>query len=209
MLLRLFLVTLLSLPAAALAAPTILVFGDSLSASYGIPRDKSWTSLLQQHLQQKGYSHVVANASISGETTSGGLTRLEKTLADHRPALVILELGANDGLRGLPITEMRRNLAAMIKACKRRNTRVLLVGMRIPPNYGPRYTRDFMESYPLLAQQYQLPLLQFMLDGIAGKRELIQEDGLHPTAAAQPKVMENIWTALEPLLGKPVRRAAR
>ena len=200
---------ILSVPTGALAAPTILLYGDSLSASYGIPRDKSWAYLLQQRLQQSGYSHVVANASISGETTSGGLSRIEKTLAQHHPALVILELGANDGLRGLPIAEMRRNLTAIIEACQRHKAKVLLVGMRIPPNYGPQYTKAFLESYPLLARQHGLPLLEFMLDGVAGKPELTQEDGLHPTAEAQARLLDNIWPKLKPLLGKPVSRDSR
>ncbi len=197
------------LPSVALAAPVILVYGDSLSASYGIPRDKSWAHLLQQRLQQSGYPHALVNASISGETTSGGLSRIEKTLAEHRPALVILELGANDGLRGLPVADMRRNLAAIIAACRHHNAEVLLVGMRIPPNYGPRYTHDFFESYPLLARQQRVPLLEFMLEGVAGRRELIQEDGLHPTTHAQPMLLNNLWLKLKPLLGKPLKRGAR
>lgn len=198
----------LTVPTGVLAAPTILVYGDSLSAAYGIPTDQSWAHLLQQRLQQSGYSHVVTNASISGETTSGGLSRIEKTLAEHRPALVILALGANDGLRGLPIAEMRRNLALTISACRSHQAKVLLVGMRIPPNYGPRYTTEFMESYPLLARQHHLPLLAFLLDGVAGKPELTQEDGLHPTAAAQSRLLDNIWPKLKPLLGKPISRDA-
>ncbi len=199
---RLLIPFFLCLPGWAVSAPTILIYGDSLSAAYGIPREQGWAHLLQQRLTQAGYRHQVANASISGETTRGGLTRVEQTLTLHRPSLVILELGANDGLRGLPIEEMRRNLAGIIAACKRHQARVLLVGMRIPPNYGPRYTREFVDSYALLAKQHNLPLIAFMLDGVAGKRELIQEDGLHPTAAAQPALLDNLWPRLMPLLGK-------
>jgi acyl-CoA thioesterase I len=208
MLLRLLLIMLMLTPAGAFAAPTILVYGDSLSAAYGMATDESWVHLLQQRLQQSGYSHVVVNASISGETTSGGLSRIEKTLLMHRPALVILELGANDGLRGLPIIEMRRNLTMMIDACRRHRTKVLLVGMRLPPNYGPRYATAFMESYPLLARQQKLPLLEFLLDGVAGRPQLTQDDGLHPTAAAQPRLLDNVWPRLTPLLAKPVNRGA-
>ena len=162
MLLRLFLIMILHAPACALAAPTILIYGDSLSAAYGIPREQGWSNLLQQRLQRSGYSHVVANASISGETTSGGLTRIDKALTEYQPQIVILELGANDGLRGLSITEMRLNLTAMIAACRRHRASVLLVGMRIPPNYGQRYVTEFMESYPILAKENHLALLEFI-----------------------------------------------
>lgn len=190
------------LPLQVLAAPTILVYGDSLSAAYGIATDQGWVNLLQQRLIAQGYRHQVANASISGETSSGGLSRIEASLRQHRPALVIVELGANDGLRGLPVAELRRNLAAIIEQCRRQGARVLLVGMRIPPNYGPRYTRDFADSYPQLAKQYRLPLVKFLLDGVAGRRELVQEDGLHPLAVAQPRLLDNVWKKLQPILGK-------
>lgn len=193
------------MPLWVLAAPTILIYGDSLSAAYGIPRDKGWTELLQLRLAEKGYSHRVANASISGETTSGGLSRIDDTLKQTRPEVVILELGANDGLRGLPVDEMQRNLAAMIEACQRHDAKVLLLGMRIPPNYGPRYTREFAASYKSLAKQYQVPILEFFLDGVAGKRLLTQEDGLHPTEAAQKRLLENVWSVLPKVLGKPVK----
>lgn len=202
MLHRLFVIILLWLPLSAAATPTILVYGDSLSAAYGIATDQGWAHLLQRRLAAQGYPHRVANASISGETTSGGLARIEGTLRQHRPQLVILALGANDGLRGLPVADMRRNLAAIIEHCQRQGARVLLVGMRIPPNYGPHYTRDFAESYAQLAGQYRLPLVAFLLDGVGGQRELIQDDGLHPAAAAQPKMLDNVWVQLQPLLGK-------
>lgn len=208
MLLRLFLLVILSaLPCAGFAAPKILVYGDSLSAGYGIPRGEEWPNLLARRLADQGYSHAVANASISGETTSGGRARIEQTLAQHRPALVILELGANDGLRGLPVPELRRNLSAIIETCRSQRVKILLVGMRLPPNYGPRYAQEFHASFKWLAQQYRIPLLDFLLDGVAGRRELVQDDGLHPTAAAQPRILDNVWGALQPMLGKPAPAA--
>ena len=185
------------------STPTILVFGDSLSAAYNIPRERGWVALLQQRLQQQGFPQHVVNASVSGETTSGGLSRLAAALKQHKPDIVILELGANDGLRGLPVSDMQRNLRAMIEASRAAKARVLLVGMKIPPNYGPRYTQEFAASYPQLAQQYDLPLVPFLLDDVAGKAELTQDDGLHPNAAAQAKVLDNVWSALQPMLRKP------
>lgn len=200
---------LTGLPCASSAASTILVYGDSLSVGYGMRRDQGWANLLQRRLLDQGYSHVVANASISGETTSGGRTRIEKTLQQHQPDLIILELGANDGLRGLQIKEIRRNLAAIIEACLGQKVEILLVGMRIPPNYGPRYTQEFHATYQLLAQQYKLRFLDFLLAGVAGQRELIQDDGLHPNALAQERILDNIWPALQPMLDKPIRAAIR
>ena len=200
-----FLLCALLLPFTSHAAPTVLVYGDSLSAAYGIPRDRGWVHLLQERLTDQGYPHAVVNASISGETTSGGLSRIDSTLNQYHPQLVILELGANDGLRGLPVMQMRSNLGAMIQACKKHHAQVLLVGMRIPPNYGPRYARSFSESYPQLAKKYRVPLLDFLLEGIAGRSELTQDDGLHPNVEAQPTVLENIWQMLLPILGKPVK----
>lgn len=205
---RFFLLLILSFPLWAFAAPTILVYGDSLSAAYGIPRDQGWVELLQRRLNEKGYSHRVANASVSGETTSGGLSRFDATLQETRPDLVILELGANDGLRGLPVPDMKRNLAAMIQTAKKQQAKVMLLGMRIPPNYGPAYTRQFANTYEQLAEEHDLPLVEFFLDGIAGKRRMVQEDGLHPTAEAQITLLENVWGELKPLLGKPVKRAS-
>ena len=184
----------------AVDAPTILVFGDSLSAAYRIPRDQGWVALLQQRLQQQGLPHRVVNASVSGETTSGGLSRLPAALQEHNPDIVVLELGANDGLRGLPIPAMQRNLSAMIEASQDVGARVLLAGMLIPPNYGPRYTSAFAASYTELAERFDLPLVPFLLDGVAGKRAFTQEDGLHPTAAAQEKILDNVWETLQPLL---------
>jgi acyl-CoA thioesterase-1 len=184
----------------AAAAPVILVFGDSLAAAYGIPRQSGWVELLRQRLAREKWHYNVVNASQSGETTAGGRSRIAQALAVQRPAIVILELGANDGLRGLPLETSRANLAAMLQACRDAQARVLLVGMRIPPNYGPRYTRQFEENYHELARQFRVPLLPFLLEGIAENRDMFQHDGLHPTAAAQEAVLENVWRELKPLL---------
>lgn len=179
-------------------APKILVFGDSLSAAYGIPKEQGWVSLLQQQLKQQSLNYQVINASISGETTSGGATRLKKLLNQHQPDFIMIQLGANDGLRGLPIADMRRNLTTMIELSQQSGAKVSLLGIMIPPNYGPRYTQEFRETYTLLAQQYKLPLVPFLLEGVAGKAEFIQEDGLHPTSTAQPIILENVWKMLAP-----------
>lgn len=189
--------------AAALAtqsAPVILVFGDSLSASYGIPADRGWVSLLEQRIHQKKPGYRVVNASISGETTSGGRYRIEQVLAEHRPAVVILELGVNDGLRGLPLDAAASNLNAIITACRNRKARVLLIGMRLPPNYGHAYAAKFQAIYQQAAQRHKIPLLPFLLEGFAGDPELFQADGLHPTTAAQPLIMERVWKLLQPML---------
>lgn len=193
-----FILAMLWLPACALANTTLLVFGDSLSAAYGIPVQQGWVSLLAQKLEQR--SIQVVNASISGETTSGGLTRIATTLAQHKPGIVVVELGANDGLRGLPVKQMEQNLAAIIRASQQAGAKVLLLGMRIPPNYGPQYTRDFSNTYSALARQYKTGLVPFFLEGVAGNPALIQQDGLHPTAEAQPKLLGNIWSALSKML---------
>jgi acyl-CoA thioesterase-1 len=185
---------------AAQAAPVILVFGDSLSASYGIPANKGWVSLLEQRIQQKKSGYRVVNASISGETTSGGRYRIEQVLTEHRPAVVILELGANDGLRGLAIDATASNLDAIIAACLKRKARVLLIGMRLPPNYGRAYASKFQAIYPQMAQRHKIPLLPFLLEGFADNRELFQADGLHPATTAQPLIMERVWKVLQPLL---------
>ena len=183
------------------AGSTILVLGDSLSAAYGIPREQGWVALMQQRLdQQQPKLYRVINASISGETTSGGRSRLQQLLAQHTPDLVLLQLGGNDGLRGLPVRELRQNLSAMIESSQQSGASVALLGIMIPPNYGPRYTQEFRESYQLLAKQYQLALVPFLLEGVAGNADLMQEDGLHPAAAAQPILLENVWHALAPQL---------
>ena len=181
---------------------TIVVFGDSLSAGYGIGQNQSWVTLLQTRLTQQKLPYQVVNASISGETTSGGLARFSEMLATHKPSIVILELGANDGLRGLPINKMRSNLNNMILQAKAAKTKLLLVGMKIPPNYGQKYSRDFSASYAIMSKQYKIKLVPFLLDGVAGKPSLIQDDGLHPTAGAQPKLLDNVWPKLEKLLNE-------
>lgn len=184
------------------SAPVVLVFGDSLAASYGIPADSGWVSLLDQRIHQKKPGYRVVNASISGETTSGGLYRIEQVLAEHRPTVVILELGANDGLRGLPLEAAASNLNAIITACRNRKARVLLIGMRLPPNYGSAYAAKFQAIYQQAAQRHKIPLLPFLLEGFADNPELFQADGLHPTTAAQPLIMERVWKLLQPILAK-------
>ncbi len=176
------------------------MFGDSLSAALGIRPEQGWVALLAQRLQTQGYGYQVVNASVSGETTAGGLERLPRALQLHRPSIVILELGANDGLRGLPVSAMRDNLARMVQLSQGAHARVLLVGIRIPPNYGPRYTEEFAAVYPELARQYHLPLVPFLLEKVALNPALMQEDGLHPDAAAEPAVLDTLWPYLKPLL---------
>ncbi len=184
----------------AQAGPAILVYGDSLSAAYGIARKEGWVALLEQRLRQKQSDYTVANASISGETSSGGASRIAATLAQHRPRIVILALGANDGLRGLPVAQLRDNLAAIIRAAQKAGSRVLLVGMKMPPNYGPQYTREFEQAYAALAKRHKTAFVPFLLEGIAGKRDNFLDDNLHPTAQVQPLILENVWAGLAPLL---------
>ena len=188
----------LTLSHSAQAARNILVFGDSLSAGYGLARDVSWVSLLQQELKISHPQYEVVNASISGETTSGGLRRIGKALQQHRPEIVIVELGANDGLRGATVAETERNLNMIIEQIRKTNAKVLLLGMQLPPNYGLDYTRQFHALYPKLAKQYGIASLPFMLEGIPP--EQFQADNLHPTATAQPLIMRNIMRSLTPLL---------
>ena len=181
---------------------TILVFGDSLSAAYGIRSEQGWVALLGQRLQAQGYGYEVVNASVSGETSGGGLQRLPRALELHHPGLVILELGANDGLRGLPIAAAKDNLMKMVQMAQGAGARVLLVGIRIPPNYGPRYTGELAELYPQIAKQYRLPLVPFLLEKVALDPTLMQDDGLHPNARGEPLVLDTLWQGLEPLLKK-------
>lgn len=181
---------------------TILVLGDSLSAAYAIRPEQGWVALLTQRLRRQGYGYEVVNASVSGETSSGGLQRLPRALQIHHPGLVILELGANDGLRGLPLEPTKQNLAKMVQLSQAAGARVLLVGIRIPPNYGPRYATEFAALYPEIAKQFQLPLIPFLLDKVALTPDLMQEDGLHPNARGEPQVLETVWQGLEPLLKK-------
>ena len=192
--------TMIELDAKLSPKPTILVFGDSLSASYGISQDQGWVSLLAQRLIQQNYNYKVVNLSISGETTSGGLSRFKQAIKQHKPSIVILELGANDGLRGLNATDTFNNLNTMITQAK--PAKVLLLGMKIPPNYGLKYSAHFSDNYAKLAKKHQIKLVPFMLNGIAGNHDLVQQDGLHPTAAAQPKILENSWIELKKMLVK-------
>ena len=188
------------LPLAARADGTILIYGDSLSAAYGLAQDAGWPALLQSRLRQEGMDYTVINASISGETTAGGAARIAEALKTHKPSVIIVELGANDGLRGLPPAQMRANLAKIIQRSQSAKARVLLVGMRMPPNYGPSYTREFAQAYTSLAREYKTALAPFLFQGMEQRRELFQADNLHPTAEAQPILMENIWKALAPML---------
>ena len=186
----------------AASSPAILVLGDSLSAAYGIRVEQGWVSLLQARLRAKGYGHRVVNASSSGETTGGALARLPRTLATHRPVVVVVELGANDGLRGLPIADIRANLGKIVELAQQAGARVLLVGMRIPPNYGATYTRQFHDLFGQLASSHRLAQVPFLLEDVALDDTLMQDDGLHPTAAAQPRLLDEIWPRLEPLLAR-------
>jgi acyl-CoA thioesterase-1 len=192
----------LAVPAAASSAATILVYGDSLSAGYGLPREQGWVHLLEQRLRAEKLDYKVVNASISGETTLGGRSRIEAALKTHRPALVILELGANDGLRGATPESIRRNLEAITDACRRARARVLLVGIRLPPNYGTDYTEKFHAVFSAVARSRKLPLVPFLLDGFADDRKLFQDDGIHPNAAAQPLILDTVWKELKPLLNR-------
>jgi len=182
------------------AASTILVYGDSLSAGYGIGQKESWPTLLQERLKQEKFNYTVANASISGETSAGGASRIAATLAQFSPAVVVVELGANDGLRGLPIAQMRANLSRIIQAAQAAKAQVLLVGMRMPPNYGQRYTDEFARAFAELAKEHRTALLPFLLEPIAARAELFQSDNLHPTASAQPLILDHVWRGLKPLL---------
>ena len=181
---------------------TILVFGDSLSAAYGIRPEQGWVALLTQRLQAQGYGYQIVNASVSGETTSGGLQRLPRALQLHQPGIVVLELGANDALRGLPLSGTRANLAQMVRLCQEAGARVLLVGIRIPPNYGPRYTEEFASVFPELAKQYHLRLVPFLLQDVALNPARMQEDGMHPNAAGEAPILDTVWPYLKPLLKK-------
>lgn len=181
----------------------ILVFGDSLSAGYGLPQGRGWVDLLQRRLAAEGLDYRAVNASISGETTLGGRNRLAAALEEHRPRIVVLELGSNDGLRGQPLDLMRDNLAAMAKTSRAAGARVLIVGMRIPPNYGPKYTTEFHASFQDVARSQRTALVPFLLDGFAERRELFQADGIHPGEAAQPLMLDTVWKGLRPMLGPP------
>lgn len=196
-------------PAAGSAAGAVLlVLGDSLSAEYGLPRGTGWVQLLSDRMRDSGLNYTVVNASISGETTSGGLTRLPALLKRHRPKVVVLELGANDGLRGLPLSTMRKNLEAMVRASLAAGASVLLVGVRVPPNYGRDYSEKFFGTFGDLARELRIPLAPFLLDGFAESLEYFQPDRIHPNEKAQARMVDNVWPHLQPLLtarGKKAR----
>ena len=186
----------------ALAARTLMVFGDSLSAAYGIASSQGWVSLLSGRISHEGLPWKVVNASVSGETTAGGLSRLPADLARHRPSVVVIELGANDALRGQPISEIRANLERMIRLVRQARAQPVLVGIMIPPNYGIDYVSEFRDVYPAIAKADQVPLVPFLLDGVVEHPDLFQADNLHPTAAAQPRILDNVWRTLGPVLAK-------
>jgi len=183
-------------------APVILVFGDSISAGYGLRLEQGWVELLKTRLQSQGYGYQVVNASVSGETTAGGLARLPRALELHHPKIVILELGGNDGLRALPIAQMRANLTQMVTLATAVGANVLLLGMRMPPNYGPEYTKQFALVFSDLASEKKIPSVPFLLNDIALSPNLLQSDDIHPNALGQPILLDNVWPALKPLLHK-------
>lgn len=182
---------------------TILVFGDSLSAGYGLEPGQGWVALLRDRLEQKGFRYRVVNESISGDTSASGLSRIDAALAQHKPELLILELGANDGLRGLSLKALKGNLSSIIERAKAAGARVLLLGMQMPPNYGPRYTERFSSIYGELAAKHQLPDPPFLLQRVALDPSLMQADDLHPNAEGQPLLLDTVWPALKPLLRSP------
>jgi acyl-CoA thioesterase I len=187
--------------AAPAETPVILVFGDSISAGYGLSRvEKGWVTLLQTRLKDEDYGYQVLNASVSGETTAGGLARLPRALDLHKPKIVILELGGNDGLRALPIAQMRANLVRMVDLASAAGAKVLLLGIRMPPNYGPEYTEQFRLCYSDLARDKKLPLVPFLLEDVAQFPDLMQADGIHPNELGQPTLLANLWPSLKPLL---------
>ena len=194
--------------AATAAARTVVVLGDSLSAGYGIKIQEGWVNLLTQRLASEGYGYHVINASVSGETTQGGLARLPHVLETHKPAIVVVELGGNDGLRGLPLAASRENLRRIIELARATQARVVLVGMVIPPNYGPRYGQEFRDMFATLAAKYPVAFVPFFLDQVALKPQLMQADGLHPNANGQPQLLENLWPKLKPLLVAPGKPAS-
>jgi acyl-CoA thioesterase I len=202
---RLFALAVLMVASASAQAeaPVILVFGDSISAGYGLAHvEQGWVELLKTRLSAQGYGYQVVNASVSGETTAGGLARLPRALELHHPKIVVLELGGNDGLRALPVAQMRNNLTQMVDLASAAGAKVLLLGMRMPPNYGPQYTEQFAMVFSDLAREKKLALVPFLLTGIALSPTLLQVDDIHPNAAGQPILVENVWPTLMPLLKK-------
>ncbi|BCD87607.1 arylesterase [Pseudomonas solani] len=182
------------------AAGTVLVVGDSISAALGLETSQGWVSLLQKRMDDEGFEHRVVNASISGDTSAGGASRLPALLGEHKPELVIIELGGNDGLRGQPPAQLQHNLAGMVEQSQKAGAKVLLLGMRLPPNYGKRYTDAFAQVYQDLASARQVPLVPFFLEGVGGVEGMMQADGIHPAASAQGKLLDNVWPTLKPLL---------
>jgi len=181
-------------------AGTLLVVGDSISAAFGMDTRQGWVALLEKRLDEQGFDHQVVNASISGDTSAGGAARLPALLAEHQPELVIIELGGNDGLRGQPPAQLQQNLAAMVQASQQKGAQVLILGMQLPPNYGLRYTTAFAAVFPQVASEFSVPLVPFVLEGVGGVPEMMQADGIHPTAEAQSRLLENVWPTLKPLL---------
>jgi acyl-CoA thioesterase-1 len=181
-------------------SPTVLIFGDSLSAGFGIEVDQSWATLLQQRLEEQGYEHRVVNASISGETTEGGATQIDNAIEAFRPELIILELGGNDGLRGFPPARIKDNLLAIARRARESGAGVVLLGIRIPTNYGARYSRAFEAVYAEVAQELEIEWIEFFMEGVALNDELLQEDRIHPNAAAQPILLDNAWPVIRATL---------
>lgn len=182
------------------AAQTLLVVGDSISAGLGLDTSQGWVSLLEQRLKQQGFDYRVVNASISGDTTAGGLARLPALLSEQKPTLVVIELGGNDGLRGMAPAQLQQNLASMVERSRAAGAKVLLLGMRLPPNYGQRYTDAFAKVFETVAQQQSVAMVPFFLEGVGGVPAMMQADGIHPATAAQPKLLDNVWPTLKPLL---------
>ena len=181
-------------------AGTLLVVGDSISAAFGLDSRQGWVALLEKRLVQEGFEHQVVNASFSGDTSAGGAARLPALLVEHKPELVIIELGGNDGLRGQPLAQLQQNLASMVEQSQQAGAKVLLLGMKLPPNYGVRYTTAFAQVFTDLAEQKQVPLVPFFLEGVGGVPGMMQADGIHPTEAAQEILLDNVWPTLKPML---------
>lgn len=182
------------------AAGTVLIVGDSISAGFGLDTSRGWVALLEQRLHARKPQSAVVNASITGDTSANALARLPALLAQHSPQLVVLELGGNDGLRGQPPAQLQQNLSQMIDSARASGAKVLLLGMRLPPNYGPRYTQAFAQVFTHVADEKKVPAVPFMLEGVGGVPALMQADGIHPNQAAQQRLLDNVWPALEPLL---------
>lgn len=182
------------------AAQTLLVVGDSISAGLGLDTSQGWVNLLDKRLKEQGFDYRVVNASISGDTTAGGLARLPALLSEQKPALVVIELGGNDGLRGMAPAQLQQNLNAMVQQSRQAGAQVVLLGMRLPPNYGQRYTDAFAQVFQSVANEQKIALVPFFLDGVGGVQDMMQADGIHPAVAAQPRLLDNVWPTLKPLL---------